>query len=188
MNRNVNKQSKNRQEPHKVVKKCSECEKEIPVACKTCPMCKATVVSNRTHKLSKSSDTEEKDSESKIRRTERIRRERPDFFNALEVENKFKTRRKRKESTEAGRLTSQTSVSSTGDGEGMEEGETPKKRRGRPRSVAMSDMFDKMSESKSPPVEEEDWYGHLPQEKLWQYQIILAEINRKISTQTFNPM
>lgn len=40
---------------------------------------------------------EEKDSDNKIRRTERIRRERPDFFNALEVANQFKKKRKRKE-------------------------------------------------------------------------------------------
>jgi len=40
---------------------------------------------------------EEKEPDSKIRRTERIRRERPDFFNALEVANQFKKKRKRKE-------------------------------------------------------------------------------------------
>ena len=34
---------------------------------------------------------------------------------------------------------------------------------------------------------EEDWYGHLPPEKFLQYKIILAEINRKISTQSFKP-
>ena len=34
---------------------------------------------------------------------------------------------------------------------------------------------------------EEDWYGHLPPAKIMQYKIILAEINRKISTQAFKP-
>ncbi|WAQ98213.1 hypothetical protein MAR_022586 [Mya arenaria] len=121
---------------------------------------------------------EDKDSEAKIRRTERIRRERPDFFNSLELDNQFKKKRKRKESTESrGRV----SLSSPTEPEGkilqVEESEVPKKRRGRPR----------MSETKSPQPEE-DWYAHLPSEKLMQYQIILAEINRKVSTQNFNPV
>ncbi|XP_052796269.1 UPF0547 protein C16orf87 homolog [Mya arenaria] len=181
------KMSKNSNKGMKVVKKCSECEREIPVACKTCPLCKSLVVSTKAQKTPKQID-EDKDSEAKIRRTERIRRERPDFFNSLELDNQFKKKRKRKESTESrGRV----SLSSPTEPEGkilqVEESEVPKKRRGRPRSVANSEISDKMSETKSPQPEE-DWYAHLPSEKLMQYQIILAEINRKVSTQNFNPV
>ena len=40
---------------------------------------------------------DDKEADAKIRRTERIRRERPDFFNAMKVDNQFKKKRKRKE-------------------------------------------------------------------------------------------
>ncbi|KAL4229830.1 hypothetical protein ACF0H5_010222 [Mactra antiquata] len=189
MRRNSTNREKSKSE-FKVVKKCTGCEKEIPVACKICPLCKSFIVPSKPVKTGKEDD---KDNDGKIRRTERIRRERPDFFNAMEVDNQFKKKRKRKES--AGSTSSLTnsvkaSTSSVKTPTIEESPETPKRRRGRPKSASTSisvEISDKGSDTKSP-TPEEDWYGHLPHEKLQQYKIILAEINRKFSSQNFNPV
>ncbi|XP_060577453.1 UPF0547 protein C16orf87 homolog [Ruditapes philippinarum] len=98
----------------KVVKKCSECGEEIPVACKLCPLCKCQVAPAKTVK----------DDDAEIRRTERINRERPDFFNAMKIDNQFKKKRKRKA----------RSTSSSSDGS-FSSDYAPKRRRGRPRKV-----------------------------------------------------
>ncbi|XP_045205307.1 UPF0547 protein C16orf87 homolog [Mercenaria mercenaria] len=193
MRRNSTKSERSRSD-FKVVKKCTECGKEIPVACKLCPLCKCYVTPAKSIKAAKEED---KDADAKIRRTERIRRERPDFFNAMEVNNQFKKKRKRKESTPS--ITS-TSITSTAPKPvtapvkaPSEDADAPKRKRGRPKSVTSTmsctsiDPSDKGSETKSPPPEE-DWYAHLPAEKFMQYKIILAEINRKFSTQNFNPV
>ncbi|XP_060577448.1 UPF0547 protein C16orf87 homolog [Ruditapes philippinarum] len=191
MRRNSTKTERSRSD-FKVVKKCTECSKEIPVACKMCPLCKCYVTPAKSVKTPKDDD---KEVDAKIRRTERIRRERPDFFNAMKVDNQFKKKRKRKEST-----ASISSIGSTSTAPKpttipvkvpTDDADAPKRRRGRPKSVASVcasiDPSDKGSETKSP-LPEEDWYANLPPEKFMQYKIILAEINRKFSTQNFKPV
>lgn len=53
------------------------------------------------------------------------------------------------------------------------------------RELIHSELFLCYFSDKTP--SEEDWYCHLPPEKFMQYKVILAEINRKITTQTFKP-
>lgn len=181
MGRTQNKNEKPKSE-HRVVKKCTECEREIPVACKTCPLCKSSVTPSKPNK---DKDDDDKEATAKIRRTERVRRERPDFFNSMELENKFKKKRRRKESATS--LVSSNSSKTSTEGESPNPDTTPKKRRGRPRSVNGVNSESVGPENKTPPPEEE-YYLQVPQEKFLQYTVILAELNRKFALQNFKPL
>ncbi|XP_013792581.2 UPF0547 protein C16orf87 homolog [Limulus polyphemus] len=112
-----------------VTKLCPNCTNQVPVACKACP---CGHLFRRTLGGRKVSGTKT-DSEVKCRRTERIRRERPDYFNALHFDNQLKKiRRKVKQ-----RSTNSTSSSTNeleGDCSNSEESNSAgQKKRGRPK-------------------------------------------------------
>ncbi|KAK3594464.1 hypothetical protein CHS0354_024905 [Potamilus streckersoni] len=145
-----------------VVKKCPECKKQIPVACKSCPACGHQFSTSKLKSPVKSGqEQEDNDSPSKRRRTKRTKRERPDFFNPLD--RRFKRERKRKE---------------------IMIDDSPRKKRGRPKG---SIMPKKEEEKETKPPVEVDVFADLPSEKALQFSIILAEINRKFTFQKFCP-
>ncbi|XP_041359498.1 UPF0547 protein C16orf87 homolog [Gigantopelta aegis] len=151
-----------------VVKSCPTCEKQIPVACKSCA-CGYSFPCRRLSGTSegKESPTEKEDMP-KQTRSVRTKRVRPDFFNPLDIEYTSKRFRTKSESKSE-------SVH-----------ESPKKRRGRPKgSLNRSKSEDKTKEVKPPP--EEDMFANVPPEKALQYSIVLAELNRKMSIQNFKP-
>ncbi|UYV77894.1 C16orf87 [Cordylochernes scorpioides] len=75
-----------------VSKHCPECKQQVPVACKACP-CGHVFMSK--NKLSKNDGSESgENSEVKRRRTERTNRERPDYFNCLQIEKQHLIQRK----------------------------------------------------------------------------------------------
>ncbi|KAJ8298466.1 hypothetical protein KUTeg_024997 [Tegillarca granosa] len=84
---------------------------------------------------------------------------------------------------------------------------SPKKRRGRPKGTPNKDKDGKMKSNKptnktpnkeketeeeeaekEKEVPEEDPYSNISAEKTWQLSMILADINRKFTSQAFNPV
>ncbi|XP_076321726.1 uncharacterized protein LOC143231075 isoform X2 [Tachypleus tridentatus] len=153
----------------------------VPVACKACPCGHLFRRTVGAHKVPGSKSEENGEGEVKCRRTERIRRERPDYFNALHFENHLKKIRKRVKQ----RSTNSTS-SSTNEQEGdysnsEESNPAGQKKRGRPKG-----SVNKKEKDEPKPVvveKEEDVMGNISPEKVLQYSIILAEINRKLCGQ-----
>ncbi|KAI0227728.1 hypothetical protein LSAT2_021783 [Lamellibrachia satsuma] len=113
-----------------------------------------------------------------VRRTERTRRERPDYFDAMEYEQYFKRERRK-------RSFSHSSAS-----------DDSCKKRGRPKGSIIKEKLhnkevstetnDSRSSGESV-VKDEDLFASIPPEKAMQFAIILAEINRKCTSQHFNP-
>ncbi|XP_069130258.1 UPF0547 protein C16orf87 homolog [Argopecten irradians] len=154
-----------------VVKKCPKCDQQIPVACKHCPC---------GHQFSKkpSTPTEEEQASFKIRRTERTRRERPDFFNPMVLDVQAKRARKKSQNSP------QVQAAETPPPVQVEK-ETPgRKRRGRPKQTPTKTVPE--VEEKPLPVED-DMFVKLRPEKALQFNIILAELNRKFSLQSSQP-
>lgn len=171
-----------------VTKQCPNCQQHVPVACKACPCGHVFFVARRAVSLKKKARTDE--GEVKRRRTERTKRERPDYFNSLQIENepkKVKTPQKTRKKTD-----NSGSNEKEGEGSNSEEGSeaanraqsssslnNKNKKRGRPKKNFSSQ--DKAAEKE----EEIDMFAKLPKEKEEQFGIILSEINRKMMQQQF---
>ncbi|XP_023218762.1 UPF0547 protein C16orf87 homolog [Centruroides vittatus] len=169
-----------------VTKPCPKCKQQVPVACKACPCGHVFFVARRAvsiHKIGArrgSDEGGEGDREIKRRRTERIRRERPNYFNALQIENQLKSFQ-RKSRQRTGNSTSSSANDLEGEGSNSEEGGTvASKKRGRPKGSKGLDKGDIKSVEK-----EEDMFANISAEKALQYSVILAEINRKFCAQQF---
>lgn len=155
-----------------VTKPCPECDQQIPVACKTCP-CGYQFPSKRT------SATPQKEAipvEKKRRRmSERTKRERPDYFNSLELE----LPRRRRTVSSSSRVPVTSSSNSSGKrGRGRPKGSPNKPKEESPQPGANQTETDK----------EENVYETLTAEKALQYSVILAELNRKFGAQNFRPL
>lgn len=172
-----------------VSKPCPKCAQHVPVACKACPCGHVFFVARRPISIHKVGSSAE--GEVKRRRTERIRREKPNYFNSLQIENEIK----RLKSLQKSRQRTENSTSSSandmeGEGSNSEDGSatnvTPvpskNKKRGRPKkTLARTDKVE------TKPVEkEEDLFANISKEKEAQFSIILDEINRKMVGQQFN--
>ncbi|XP_033743189.1 UPF0547 protein C16orf87 homolog isoform X2 [Pecten maximus] len=154
-----------------VVKKCPKCDQQIPVACKHCPC---------GHQFSKkpSTPTEEEQASFKIRRTERTRRERPDFFNPMVLDVQAKRARKKSQNSP------QVQVVETPPPVQVEKETPSRKRRGRPKQTPTKSVPE--VEEKLLPIED-DMCVKLQPEKALQFNIILSDLNRKFSLQNFQP-
>ncbi|XP_060063468.1 UPF0547 protein C16orf87 homolog [Ylistrum balloti] len=155
-----------------VVKKCPKCDQQIPVACKHCPC---------GHQFSKkpSTPTEEEQASFKIRRTERTRRERPDFFNPMVLDVQAKRARKKSQNSP------QVQPVETPPPVQVEKETPSRKRRGRPKQTPTKSVPE--IEEKPQPVED-DILIKLRPEKALQFSIILSELNRKFGSQNFQPL
>ncbi|KAK2186972.1 hypothetical protein NP493_183g03034 [Ridgeia piscesae] len=171
-----------------ITKVCPDCAKQMPTACKSCSSCNYTfrrdvslpspppVTRDDTTAATTPATTP---STTVVRRTERTRRERPDYFDALEYEQYFKRERRK-------RSFSHSSAS-----------DDSCKKRGRPKgSIIKEKLHDKAetiaeaNDSRSSgesAVKDEDLFASIPAEKAMQFAIVLAEINRKCVGQQFNP-
>ncbi|XP_022907741.1 UPF0547 protein C16orf87 homolog isoform X1 [Onthophagus taurus] len=70
---------------HKMIAKgCPKCEQQVPVACKACPCGYSFFNARRTSKVLSQSDDR--------RRTQRVRREKPDYYDILEYDKQIKKR------------------------------------------------------------------------------------------------
>ncbi|XP_054713148.1 UPF0547 protein C16orf87 homolog [Uloborus diversus] len=172
-----------------VTKQCPKCQQHVPVACKACPCSHVFFVARRPVSVHKVGRTD--DGEVKRRRTERTKRERPDYFNSLQIENELKKMknmqrtRKKAENSNANEKEGEGSNS-----EGSEAANrsrtslnTKHKKRGRPKKNPSNT---EKSEPKSVEKEEDiDMFANLSKEKEQQFNVILSEINRKIMIQQF---
>lgn len=74
-----------------VRKECESCDQQIPVACKTCPECSHELIPEKDKKEEGSPDTSEVDSNTdqvERRRSVRAKRDKPDYYDALDYESK----------------------------------------------------------------------------------------------------
>ncbi|XP_021366157.1 UPF0547 protein C16orf87 homolog isoform X2 [Mizuhopecten yessoensis] len=163
-----------------VVKKCPKCDQQIPVACKHCPC---------GHQFSKkpSTPTEEEQASFKIRRTERTRRERPDFFNPMVLDVQAKRARKKSQNSPQVQVVETPPPPPPPPPPPVQvEKETPsRKRRGRPKQTPTKSVSE--PEEKPLPVED-DVFVKLCPEKALQFSIILSDLNRKFGSQNFQPL
>ncbi|XP_077569270.1 UPF0547 protein C16orf87 homolog [Stigmatopora nigra] len=137
-------------------KSCPECDQQIPVACKSCP-CGFVFISRKllNARLNECSSASVADKmASKRRRTERVRRERPDGGEGADP------RRPRPRSNS--------------------QSDPVRRGRGRPKTVGLK----KHDEEKDKQEKETDVYAGLSDERAFVFSVALAEINRKILAQT----
>ncbi|XP_037102951.1 UPF0547 protein C16orf87 homolog isoform X2 [Syngnathus acus] len=150
-------------------KSCPECDQQIPVACKSCP-CGYVFISRKllNAKLNECSSTNAAAGksadklESKRRRTERIRRDRPDGGPAGG------------EAAEGRRQQPRANGQANGQADPIRRG------RGRPKTVGLK----KHEDDKEKQEKEVDVYAGLSDERAFVFSVALAEINRKILAQT----
>ncbi|XP_015914509.1 UPF0547 protein C16orf87 homolog [Parasteatoda tepidariorum] len=173
-----------------VTKQCPKCQQHVPVACKACPCGHVFFVARRPISIHKTGTTEE--GEVKRRRTERTKRERPDYFNSLQIENELK----KMKNLQKTRKKNENSNEKDGEGSNSEEGvdtstrtragnlNSKNRKRGRPKKNTSQNKSDSKNSEKE---DEVDMFANLPKEKELQFSIILAEINRKILLQQFKP-
>ncbi|KFM67137.1 hypothetical protein X975_10626, partial [Stegodyphus mimosarum] len=174
-----------------VTKQCPKCQQHVPVACKACPCGHVFFVTRRPVSIHKTGRTD--DGEIKRRRTERTKRERPDYFNSLQIENELK-KMKSLQKTRKKSENNSNANEKEGEGSNSEEGSevvnpprpstlnTKHRKRGRPKkNFSNADKTEKTSEKD----DDDDMFANLSKEKEHQFSIILAEINQKIYQQQF---
>ncbi|XP_070574600.1 UPF0547 protein C16orf87 homolog [Ptychodera flava] len=147
-----------------VHKPCPNCRHQIPVACKTCP-CGHVF----TRRPSNPIPTEQ--TGIKRRRTERVKRERPDYYSASEIEKHIRR------INASARAQNASSNGKEGNGEG---GVIKRRKAGRPKG-----SLNRPKDNKDD--KEEDMFANISNEKALLYSVVLAEINRKIQTQWRGP-
>lgn len=156
-----------------VAKHCPKCEQQVPVACKSCP-CGHEFFANR-----KSRSADELSSRPR-RRTERVRKERQSYLTALVLEQRAAARAKRarRNGNRRGRPPTVRSSSHDSADEGRK---LNRPRCGPPAKPPPA----KPIEPEMPDEEEEDVFAGCSEEQLELYATILADINRKLSSQLF---
>ncbi|XP_075226380.1 uncharacterized protein LOC142327329 [Lycorma delicatula] len=145
---------------NKMIKKnCTFCGLQVAVACKTCPGCKHSFHSSKRGTAENVVVTSSLDSTSgSRRRTERVKREKPNYYDASEYEKKTKKKR-------------------------LERGQYQGRERGRPPNP--HNLKKKKKKTKTPKESEDDVTTVLSPEKTLQCSIILAELNRKFISTTW---
>lgn len=169
-----------------VTKPCPKCQQHVPVACKACPCGHVFFVARRPISVHKTGRTEE--GEVKRRRTERTKRERPDYFNSLQFDNDLKKVKNVQKSRK--KPDSSNTNDKEGEGSNSEGSEAANasraslnaksRKRGRPKKNFSNDKNDKYKDAN-----DEDMFANLSKEKEHQFSIILSEINRKLQLQQF---
>lgn len=196
-----------------VSKQCEECGGANPVACKICTACGADFYATANDKASSPEELAGPldASTTERRRSERVKREKPDYYDALEFDNKRKstntpTRAKRdKFSGGSGRspkvrLDDDTDSSSSRGGHrsnGKRGGKHQSTTGGRATLTWKKgqddddDEKEKRKRKRKRDRDSEDDLLHimdeLPTEKTLQCQVSLAEINRKLSAVMYQP-
>uniref|UniRef100_A0A0A9Z852 Uncharacterized protein n=1 Tax=Lygus hesperus TaxID=30085 RepID=A0A0A9Z852_LYGHE len=140
----------------KVTKCCPFCELQVAVACKACPGCQHSFYNAKKMSLAQSAIIE-----TNGRRTQRVKREKPNYYDASEFEKKTKRRLDRRQAPV----------------------EPPRERTvGRPSTSNLNKKKKKKKSAKVKDTEEEEPPPVLSNDKLRQCTIILAELNRKFMT------
>jgi len=199
-----------------VSKQCEECGGPNPVACKTCNGCGADFYSSSLDKSDSPGEPSEVVSDapstpgSERRRSERVRREKPDYYDALEFDTK-----RRGDKVPVGLVTPTRAKRS--DKIPYKSPRTPKNldasgilKRGRPRKwkkgqlVDVKELKEKKKKKKlkemlkegqneskdsvqDPEEEMKTAMDDLPSEKILQCKVSLAEINRKLGVVMCQP-
>ncbi|EFA11507.1 UPF0547 protein C16orf87 homolog [Tribolium castaneum] len=134
-----------------IAKNCPKCDQQVPVACKACPCGHSFFNSRRTARvLSPGADIR--------RRTQRVRREKPNYYDALEYDKqirKIKTRNSECENDDEGGKKDPSKI--------------------------------KRKKVKKEEDEDDDVITNLSAEKQVQCSIILEELNRKMQMVTWKP-
>lgn len=143
-----------------ITKGCPFCELQVAVACKTCPGCKHSFHNAKRLSLTQSIHYSESLTIVSRRRTERVKREKPNYYDASEFERKAAKKR-----LERSRLENNSE-------------------RCRPHLQSLKKKKKKKL-NKAIKEEDEETTIILPSDKLKQCSIILAELNRKMSTTTW---
>ncbi|XP_059491146.1 UPF0547 protein C16orf87 homolog [Neocloeon triangulifer] len=141
-----------------ISKGCPKCKNQVAVACKACPCGHIFFTARNRARTFDNLLVASAGASGEIqgqRRTERVKREKPKFYDSLQYENKLKKRRKPK--------ITQPVYEEEKDEEDEDSDPKGKKRR----------IIKKIEEDEDPMV-------NLPNEKLQQCSIELAELNRKI--------
>lgn len=135
-----------------IAKSCPKCSLQMPVACKACPCGHAFITGRRT-----GSTSEKDDGIPKRRRTERVKREKPNYYDALEYDKQMKKLQRRR------------NRSSTEDHTEQPDDDRHRLKKKRKRTL------------KSDKDQDEDhMMSNLSPEKGYKCSLILSEINRKI--------
>jgi len=185
-----------------IAKSCPKCDQQIPVACKNCPCGHIFFSARKGEKQSKNSSGSNSSSssnsnqvqdpideqsanqadegETKRRRTERIRREKPDYYDPLQYEKQTKLIKVRNPRGGVGNRFSPRKLNQD-DGDDNRK----RKRKRKPKTLIVKSQN---ADSQEPlqPDEEEDLMQNISPEKTVVYSIILAEINRKLSLAGWN--
>ncbi|XP_044729834.1 UPF0547 protein C16orf87 homolog [Chrysoperla carnea] len=135
-----------------ISKGCPKCEQQVPVACKACRC------GHSFFKAKKGSNTPAQSTDTR-RRTSRVRREKPNYYDSLEFEKQVKKTR------------TSSRVSECDDDDAVLIKPKPKKRK-----------------VKKEEEEEEEPIQNLSGDKQLQCMIILAELNRKMGVVTWKPL
>ncbi|GJQ67733.1 hypothetical protein Trydic_g21063 [Trypoxylus dichotomus] len=133
-----------------IAKGCPKCDQQVPVACKACRCGYSFFNARRNSKVLAHGDDR--------RRTQRVRREKPDYYDSLEYDKQVKKTRSRNSECD-------------------NDDDTSKKDMNKP----------KRKKVKKEEEEEDDVVVNLSPEKQQQCSLILEELNRKMQLVTWKP-
>eukprot|EP00088_Acartia_fossae_P027496 TRINITY_DN2824_c0_g1_i10.p1 TRINITY_DN2824_c0_g1~~TRINITY_DN2824_c0_g1_i10.p1 ORF type:complete len:198 (-),score=67.25 TRINITY_DN2824_c0_g1_i10:664-1233(-) len=181
-------------QPGPVTKECDGCDKQIPVACKTCPHCSQEF---RPEKEKRSEDflpevMEDQPFEAgERRRSVRAKRDKPDYYDAMEYESKRqKTPRSEKKKVglptklETGKV-KRFPAAAESQGRATlnwQKGGESGKKKGKKSQPAAKIIYKDDLEDMAEPVLED-----IPPDKMFNCAVSLAEINRKLGLVMWKP-
>ncbi|XP_066999378.1 UPF0547 protein C16orf87 homolog isoform X2 [Anabrus simplex] len=140
---------------HKMItKSCQKCSSQVPVACKAC-RCGHPFLTGQRRAMMLAAESRDEGAVQR-RRTERVKREKPNYYDALEYDKQQKKRKRNRSSTDE-------HVEQT-----TEDDSHQLKKKNRKRTVKVEREM------------EEDDVSPLSPEKDYKCSLILSEINRKM--------
>ncbi|XP_014214952.1 UPF0547 protein C16orf87 homolog [Copidosoma floridanum] len=151
-----------------ISKGCPKCERQMPVACKAC-RCGHSFFNARRNSI-KSPPSPEAGT-IKTRRTNRIKREKPNYYDSLEFEKQTRKSNKLRRVIETG---------SDSDTQKLNSKKKKRKGKGKGRGGSSSGAGDDDDELEG--------VSGLPPEKQLTCSLILQELNNKMSTVAWKPM
>lgn len=194
-----------------VTKECDGCDTQIPVACKTCPHCSHGLISEKDKRTEDLESEPPEDPQQQLqqqqlqqqqayepgerRRSVRAKRDKPDYYDALEYESKRqKTPRSEKKKPglptrlEHGKvkrfnplLVGETQGRATLTWQKGGEGGKKKGKKSHQPSAKNSVYKDDLDDLSEPVLED------IPQDKMFNCAVSLAEINRKLGLVMWRP-
>ncbi|XP_065165145.1 UPF0547 protein C16orf87 homolog [Atheta coriaria] len=138
-----------------IAKGCPKCDQQVPVACKACPCGHSFFNARKTAKVTSIANPQD----DIRRRTQRVRREKPDYYDALEYDKQVKKTKTR-----------HSECDNDEDGIARRELSKPKRK--------------KMKKEED---DDDDIMANLSPEKHLQCSLILEELNRKMQVVTWKP-